>query len=392
MVKAKKLALAAGLLLFVPGLALATGALRMNQNQTQVQQMRLSAQELDGLLAAQVHLSKTLPLWDLDGSCDAGQYLNPLLELNEAGYPAQESPWWGDVDWPMDSKRKRISWLEHPEQMPTGDFSIFEQIQACGHWDPASSGAYRAYLDSGAQEPALLAPNPNVIPLQHLAKAYLAAGLRGDVDMLKALEGVRHLAGLCHDAEEPILSLISIGLLNFERQAYERAVELERLSPQTWHPVSEQDTDLASATVFATMQVFYGGAQEEKEEELDQLLANPHARLGMCGSLGFAIARAGADQAILSADQPWPGEPDLRDHNNKLRELLAKSPCRLNQVRVSDAHPEWFTEQAADELLLGVDRLWLLRIPYWRHADSEAQRNRTNTLDPEYRKTLRQFR
>lgn len=392
--KQRKLLFAFALLLSIPSLALAAGALKMRQNQAALAQHNLSAQELSGLIAAQNHLSKTLPLWGQGGDCDAGPLLNPVLALEDSSYPAQAPPWWAEMDWPREGPPGRrgtnVSWLEHPERVPTGDFSIFQEIQACGRWDSGSSGAYQDYLDSGAQDPALSAPIPMLIPLQYLAKSYLAAGLRGDVDMVQTLEGVRHLAALCHDGEELISTLIALTLLNFERQAYERAVALELLDPESWQPVSEQDLELAKATLFATMHVYEGRGPEGG---LDQLQANPLARFGQCGALQHAIARVGADEAILGAAHPWPGEPDHRAHHAGLREVLAQSACRLPQLRASDAHPEWFTQEHADQLFYSEEKApWILRVPYWRHAESEGTRHMTpEPLDQVYRERLSQF-
>ncbi len=65
--KQRKLLFAFALLLSIPSLALAAGALKMRQNQAALAQHNLSAQELSGLIAAQNHLSKTLPLWGQGG-------------------------------------------------------------------------------------------------------------------------------------------------------------------------------------------------------------------------------------------------------------------------------------------------------------------------------------
>ena len=72
------------------------------------------------------------------------------------------------MDWPgkgaPGKKGARVSWSEQPERAPSGDLSLF-------------------------QEPTLNAPIPILIPVQSLAKSYLAAGLRGDVDMLQTMAG-----------------------------------------------------------------------------------------------------------------------------------------------------------------------------------------------------------
>ena len=71
--KQKKLLLGLALLLSVPSLVLAAGAVRMKQNQAALAQDHLSAKELSGLLAAHDHLSKTLPLWGQGGDYDVGR-------------------------------------------------------------------------------------------------------------------------------------------------------------------------------------------------------------------------------------------------------------------------------------------------------------------------------
>jgi len=65
----------------------------------------------------------------------------------------------------------------------------------------------------------------------------------------------------------------------------------------------------------------------------------------------------------------------------------------LNQVRVSDAHPEWFTQEHADPLFcIDQEEPGMLRVPYWRYADSKGARHMTpDRLDQEDRERLSHF-
>lgn len=155
---------------------------------------------------------------------------------------------------------------------------------------------------------------------------------------------MRQLARLVYSNELLIASMVSVSLLDAERDTYEEAIRLGILSGSEWSPIAKEDTVRARRAMYGYAQVFQVGAPENT---LDKYLDGSAGRTGYCG----ALTEAGAVALVLRhwlGPTPFPLEVNVDGQISQIEERIANKdgPCRLTLLRQIMAHPQviptWF--------------------------------------------------
>ena len=292
-----------------------------------VQSAEPSDARIEELLAAQSEVDRIEAFAPISRTRDAGEVLNRHIALDMEGHdqPAVDEVWWTHIS--DDEEHIKEDWLDRPDALrddagvPLYDDSILKAILDYDHWDVASSGAYRTYLDapSGSFEEQ---PIPNWVGLQHLAKVRLNRGLH-ERDVLPALQEVRHLARLLLHNESGVAIMVGLSLLSAERNAAEQAVEGGILQPGEWKPVSAEEILLARRTFFdiASFMVL------SDPEPAESLFAGP-LFAGRCAMLDHGAVALMATQHSMGTRRA-PFEADFISLRDRYFRLRSKSGCTL---------------------------------------------------------------
>lgn len=299
------------------------GLVSQESGHAELQAAALTPEELEQLLADLDRTEASGLQQPLGRERDCGPLLNPHLGLDREGYPAQEPLWTEALDLELLSER----YLEEPEALPGGDFSLLEEARACDHWRPEEGGTYGAFVADPPADLPHTQPEPLLLPLVELSRLRVAAALRGEVPLEQALAEVHHLGLLLTTGESLIQVAVGLAVLKVEAESAAAAQAAGLLAPGAWETPSPAALSRLRRVGFAASAVYMGAGPPGSIERL----AARGGHFGECGALAEGLKVATLGRTILGS--PWPGERDLRPWLEGLEaavdEARAAGRCRL---------------------------------------------------------------
>jgi hypothetical protein len=338
------------------GIVLGLGGLGWSQHRLEEGVSASFSGDPQAVLDAHAELARLEAFAPVGSTRDAGRLLNRHMALVDDAGPADEPVWWTAVS-AADNAHIKENWLEHPEallQSPdqtTYDDSILEKLLPYDHWNVASSGAWRRYLE-GPWAFAQEQPIPNFQGLQLMGKVRLARGLR-EGELLPALREVRQLARFLLYGDDMVGSMVGLALFKSETLAAQRAMELGLLEADAWQPVPEADIQRLRKAMFDGSRLFHPGGLEAATALFDR----PHV-VGRCAMLEFAIVGMASVSPYVGR-RPAPLEADFGQPLEAFDATLHAAPCAPHLTRAYA-----FQKASIQQQLGPVERL--ARLPYVR--------------------------
>ncbi len=314
----------------------------------------------------------------IDAAPVLGRYITG--EGNAAPEPPMERSWWNGPD--RMPQRLKDGWLNDPASMPTGDFSLLEELQPFQWWEADAYGAYARMLAADPRAGYDRMPVADYRPLTDLAAARLADGLRRPDQLLSALQQTRHLAALVYSDETLISTMSALGMATMERKAAAEGVRLGHLigTPDgmvlrapAQAPAGDPAGDPAGVTPSLLSAINNWMPPTEAQIEAHKRLANawlavlqqPDASLppdstpfGFCAALGETVLVSG----MIRTHQlhAWPLEEDFAAQTAVVALGLEIPGCRIPTER-----RRW--EEGTESVLSGV--------PYYRSVQAAVLLN-----------------
>ncbi len=234
---------------------------------------------------------------------------------------------------------QRLRWKDYVPPNPLLlDPSWISKLSEFDHWDFHAQGPYQSVLDSNSKP-----TNPYLVQMPELQEIFPAArdhiqrGMKKS-DPSRALMEVRHLARLLYTTETLVGSMIGMGLLKLEAQAY--FLNFARLGKKLpgYQPYTQDEVEDMRKTLWATGSF----VDLTSPETTAQFFLRDSWPVGSCAALNEAAQASLLVRGMIQKKYPFEREtePMLSTFDRVIAK--SKSHCRLKFARSYLARPEEF--------------------------------------------------